>query len=63
MFYEFIARDRINEAHREAEKARLINQEIKPRKDRSQQFSIPAWVDFFLLKFGDISSSKAIQEV
>jgi hypothetical protein len=63
MMNELIINVLVADALREAEKARLINQEIKPRKDRSQQFSIPAWVDFFLLKFGDISSSKAIQEV
>lgn len=63
MMNELIINVLVADALRKAEKARLINQEIKPRKDRSQQFSIPAWVDFFLLKFGDISSSKAIQEV
>jgi hypothetical protein len=48
MFYEFIARDRINEAHREAEKARLIE---KARKDRSQKF-----LNTILCRFGLVST-------
>lgn len=38
MLYEFIVHNRINEAHREAEKARLIEDARKPKEERSQHF-------------------------
>lgn len=38
MLSEFIVRDRINEAHRVAEKIRLIEKARNSREDRSQKF-------------------------
>ena len=38
MLYEFIVHDRINEAHREAEKASLIENARIPKEERSQHF-------------------------
>ena len=51
MLSEFLVHDRIDEALREAEKARLIEKAKKPRKDRSLNFR-----KTFLCRFGLIST-------
>jgi len=38
MLYEILARERVSEALREAEKARLIKVAEKPRTDRTKPF-------------------------
>ena len=51
MLSEFQVHDRIEEALREAEKARLIEKAKKPRKERSQTFR-----KTFLCRFGLVST-------
>ena len=50
MLNEFIAHNRIDEALREAEKARLINKAKTPREDRTKRI-----LNVFLYRVGLIS--------
>ena len=50
MIYELLARDRKDEALREAEKARLINKAKTPREDRTKRI-----LNVFLYRVGLIS--------
>ena len=51
MIYELLARERVAEALREAEKRRLIEMAKKPRADRTDRFLI-----VFLCRVGLIST-------
>ena len=51
MIYELLARERVDEARREAEKARLINMATMSREDRTKQF-----LTVFLCRIGLISA-------
>jgi len=51
MIYELLARERVYEARREAEKARLIEMAITTREDRSKWF-----LTGFLFRIGLITA-------
>ena len=51
MIYELLARERVNEAHREAEKARLIEMAKTSREDRTTGF-----LTVFLCRVGLITA-------